>query len=47
MATGVVQLLEVDPDLGATMAPESRRQAAELIRLPVVEIERGPWVPSS
>lgn len=43
MSAGVVKLLEVDPDLGENMPAAAREQAAELIRLRVFNVPRGPW----
>ncbi len=38
-------MLEADPDLGERMSPEARRDAAEMIRLRVYEVRKGPWMP--
>lgn len=45
MTAPVVQLLEVDPDLGENMPEQAFAQASELIRLRVFRVPKGPWRP--
>ncbi len=45
--TGVVQLLEADPDLGESMPESARAQAREAIRIRVFRVPKGPWEPPS
>jgi hypothetical protein len=45
MATAVVQLLQVDPDLGEHMELHAREQATEAIRARVFRVPKGRWQP--
>ncbi len=44
-ATRAVGILDVDPDLGDALEPDARRQAARLLRVPLLEVPRGAWEP--
>ena len=45
MSTGVVRLLEADPDLGIHLDPVARERAGELVRARVYRIPKGVWQP--
>jgi CRP/FNR family cyclic AMP-dependent transcriptional regulator len=40
-----VNIVEIDPDLGAGLDPSVRAQAGRLSRTPSLNVARGPWMP--